>query len=47
MLISDGSASAATANLNVVVLEDADVSADDTLTVSGTITMIWSAMGDD
>lgn len=47
VLISDGSASAATANLNVVVLEDADVSADDTLTVSGTITMIWSAMGDD
>lgn len=46
-LISDGSSTASDAYLNVVAASDSDASAEDTLTVSGTVTIIWMNMGDD
>jgi hypothetical protein len=42
----DGSATAGTLNLNVAV-KAADVNANDTLTVTGTLTIFWIHLGDD
>lgn len=48
VLYFDGSAGAATVNLNVVTLDDGDAAPGvDTLSVSGTITLIWTLQGDD
>jgi len=47
-LFYDGSAAAVVANLNVCTLDDGDSGVNsDTLNVSGTITIIWTIMGDD
>ena len=47
-LYKDGSASAITANLNFCTLDDADHgTVADILTVSGTITILWTMQGDD
>lgn len=48
VLFSDGSASAVKAYLNFISAgNSADVTATGTITVSGTITMVWTALGDD
>ncbi len=47
-LRADGSAAAKTANLNIITSDDADAgTTDDELTVNGTITLIWSVVGND
>ena len=47
-LFYDGSTTAAVVNLNVVTLDDADAGVTaDTLTVSGTITLLWTLQGVD
>ncbi len=46
-LRADGSAAAKTANLNIITSDDADSgTTDDVLTTNGTITLIWSMVGD-
>ena len=47
VLFSDGSSSAIIANLNIITSDDADAGTTaDELTVNGTITLIWSMLGD-
>lgn len=43
----DFSAAAAVANLNFITSDNDDATADDTLILSGTITLLWSMQGDD
>ena len=43
----DGSTTDVVANLNFITSDDADATGDDTLILSGTITLLWTAQGND
>jgi len=45
--IVDGTASAAGIHLNFTAVQETDVTASGTLTISGTITVLWTALDDD